>query len=285
MSHYAFAEFLNSARKYSQRPALFEPGNAPFWDNPYISTQLLKFHLDPSVEAASRSPDRIDAQAENLVSSGVLKHGDRLLDLGCGPGLYSLRLAKKGLKVTGVDISTHSLNYAIEEARKSALAIDYRQMDFLHLDYESEFDAVLQSYGEINTFSDHALAELLSHIHTALKPHGLLLFDLTTRTLRKKSAVSNRWYVTEGGLWKPGLHFVLEEGFDYPDRDVFCNQYIVSDDDGLSVYRFWFHDYNLVTIKEVLEKNGFVVEIIWNDFDGTPFSEGSDFLAIVARKV
>jgi len=218
LSHYAFTEFLKSARRYSERPALFEPGNAPFWDDPYISTQLLKFHLDPSVEAASRAPARIDAQAENLVSSGVLNPGDRLLDLGCGPGLYSLRLARNGLNVTGVDISSHSQNYAIEEARKSALAIDYRQMDFLHLDYESEFDAVLQSYGELNTFSDDVLAELLSHIRASLKPHGLLLFDVTTRAHRKRTAASNRWYVTEGGLWKPGLHLVLEEGFDYPDR-------------------------------------------------------------------
>ncbi len=285
MSHYAFTEFLKSARRYSERPALFEPGNAPFWDDPYISTQLLKFHLDPSVEAASRAPARIDAQAENLVSSGVLNPGDRLLDLGCGPGLYSLRLARNGLNVTGVDISSHSLNYAIEEARKSALAIDYRQIDFLHLDYESEFDAVLQSYGELNTFSDDVLAELLSHIRASLKPHGLLLFDVTTRAHRKRTAASNRWYVTEGGLWKPGLHLVLEEGFDYPDHDVFCNQYIVADVDGSSVYRFWFHDYDINAIKEVLEKNGFSLDVVWNDFDGTPFSEGGDFLAVVARKV
>jgi 2-polyprenyl-3-methyl-5-hydroxy-6-metoxy-1,4-benzoquinol methylase len=107
--------------KSSGKPRLFEPGEPSFWDDPHISKGMLAAHLDPESDAASRRHVTIDKDVENLLSSGFLKPGYRVLDLGCGPGLYCSRLARKGLKMTGVDISERSLDYARRYALEHGL--------------------------------------------------------------------------------------------------------------------------------------------------------------------
>lgn len=285
MTRENYIHLLESLIKTSLRPPLFEPVEARFWNDPYISARLLEAHLDPSHDAASRKPEIIDKEVGNLISSGTLKPGDRVLDLGCGPGLYASRIAEKGMRVTGVDISEGSLNYAIAQAKEKALYIEYRIMNFLEMDYDREFDAVLQTNGEINTFSDSVRDDLLARVHRALKPGGRLIFDATTRVLRKNTGFGNRWEISRGGLWRPGPSLVLEQGFDYPEQDVFLNQYTVIDETGTpATYRFWFHDYSLQTLRQALMYDGFKVTQVWNDLSGTPYKEGGEWLAVVADK-
>ena len=98
-----------------------------------------------------------------------------------------------------------------------------------------------------------------------------------------KDGLRNRWYVSDGGFWRPGRHLVLEQGFDYPEHDVWLDQYIVVDDN-ISVYRNWFHDYTLQSIRQVLGKAGFQIVHIWDDLTGTSYEEGGDWIAIIGRK-
>ena len=42
----------------------------------------------------------------------------KILDLGCGPGLYAELLAKKGHSITGVDFSENSIQYAIRQQKR-----------------------------------------------------------------------------------------------------------------------------------------------------------------------
>ena len=246
---------------------------------------MLQAHLSQEHEAASRKTEAIDAQVEHLTFTGILKEGDRILDLGCGPGLYASRLCRKGLKVTGVDFSRRSIEFAIAYAVENSLDIDYRLTDFFSIDYSGEFDAVMQIYGEINTFSDKKLGEFLAMIKKALKPEGLFIFDATTRVMRKKEGAGNRWYLFDGGFWRPDKHLFLEEGYDYPEENVWLDQYIIIDETGVTVYRNWFRDYSLKTIRNVLENAGFSIIQVWNDLDGTPYDEDGDWLAVVAKKV
>ena len=85
------------------KPDLYERTIEKFWNDPHISKGLLKAHLDPDTEAASRRPEFIDRSVEWIVS--MLPEGASLLDIGCGPGLYTKRLAERGLRVTGIDFS------------------------------------------------------------------------------------------------------------------------------------------------------------------------------------
>jgi 2-polyprenyl-3-methyl-5-hydroxy-6-metoxy-1,4-benzoquinol methylase len=128
------------------RPAPFSRHSAPFWDDPYIARRLLAAHLDPHTDAASRRPERIDAETAWLRARLGLRPGQLVLDLGCGPGLYAVRLAEHGLLVTGVDLSPTSLRYARRAAREGGLRITFRHQDYLTLSDERRYDAVLLIY-------------------------------------------------------------------------------------------------------------------------------------------
>ena len=72
--------------RLDRAPALFQPGDAPFWDDPHISRHLLAAHLDPAVEAASRPLAEIDASVAWLAGLGVLRPGARFTGRPSGTG-------------------------------------------------------------------------------------------------------------------------------------------------------------------------------------------------------
>jgi 2-polyprenyl-6-hydroxyphenyl methylase/3-demethylubiquinone-9 3-methyltransferase len=70
--------------------------------------------------------------------------GRRVLDLGCGGGIFSETLARAGALVTGVDLSGASLRAAGRHARAGGLKIDYVNSDGLCLPFAgSSFDVVV----------------------------------------------------------------------------------------------------------------------------------------------
>jgi 2-polyprenyl-3-methyl-5-hydroxy-6-metoxy-1,4-benzoquinol methylase len=273
---------INQLMELTQKPALFTTGEKKFWDDQHISKSMLEAHLDPNHDGASRRPESIDQTVHNLFKSGILKQGMKVLDLGCGPGLYAERLYKAGVEVVGLDLSERSIAYARKKAKESGLKIDYRCMNFFDMDYTNEFDVVIQVYGELNTFSDVMRDRLLKLVYKALKKDGIFIFDVSTRVHRMKYGLKNSWYISDGGFWRPGKHLVLEQGFDYPKEDSWLDQYIVVDERGSKVYRNWFHDYSLDSINTVLNAAGFDTKYVWNDLTGSPFKAGGDWIGIGA---
>jgi SAM-dependent methyltransferase len=278
---------LSTLHDLSQPPDPFTPG-LPLWADPHISGQMLRYHLDPDSEAASRPPAVIEKSAHWIVERLGLPPLATLLDLGCGPGLYAEHFACHGLRVTGLDISCTSIDYARRRAQDQELPIVYKVRDFLTLDYDNTFDAVCQIYGEISVFAPAQCDDLLRRIYRALKPGGAFVFDVSTPTHRAKEAIGSRWYtVPDGGFWKPGPHLVLEKSFEYPDN-IHLDQFAVLEADGaLSVYRTWFLDYTPETIRPVVEAAGFSVEALTADLCGTPLPDGdqpTEWIGVVARK-
>ena len=150
-----------------QKPAPFTPGEALFWNDPHISTQMLKVHLDPEVEAASRKPETIDRSVKWLIETLGLKTGASILDLGCGPGLYASRFARAGLLVTGVDYSRNSIDYASRYASENRLIITYRYQNYLELTDENQYDAAFLIYGDFCPLAPEQRSTLLKNIHPA----------------------------------------------------------------------------------------------------------------------
>jgi cyclopropane fatty-acyl-phospholipid synthase-like methyltransferase len=192
-----------------KKPEPFTPGELLFWDDPHISTQMLKAHLDPDSDLASRRPETIQKSVDWLIATLALQRGEAVLDLGCGPGLYAARLAEQGLRVTGVDYSRRSVAYAEEYARQHNLDIHYRYQNYLTLKDEAQYDAALLIYGDFCPLSPEQRRQLLGNVHRALKPGGYFLLDVTTRVHRRERGNRNNWYAVNTGFWKPDPHLVL----------------------------------------------------------------------------
>ncbi len=275
---------LEQLKQWHVKPTPFTPGEPLFWDDPHISAQMLAAHLDPNTEAASRNPETIERSVAWIVSTLGLRPGDQLLDLGCGPGLYTARLAQWGLNVTGVDYSRRSIDYATHYAREHGLDIRYRYENYLDLADRQLYDAALLIYGDFCPLDPAQRSQLLRNVRRAIKPGGYFVLDVTTRKHRKRHESTNGWYVVESGFWKPGPHLVLETGFDYPDQAIYVNQQIVVEADGhLSLYRQWFQDYTRETITRELEAGGFAVRSVWNDLMGTAYTDDTEWIGLVTQ--
>ena len=210
-------EIIKQLVDLQQKPAPFTPGEPLFWDDPHISKQMLAVHLNPDIEAASRKAETIDRSVQWLIEILGLKTGASLLDLGCGPGLYASRFARAGFRVTGVDYSRRSIDYASNYAKENNLEIVYRYENYLNLTDEDQYDAAFLIYGDFCPLSPEQRSMLLKNIYRALKPNGKFVLDVSTREHRMKHGNKNGWYAAESGFWKPGPHLVLEAGFDYPE--------------------------------------------------------------------
>jgi SAM-dependent methyltransferase len=282
----AMEQMMSQLIELQQKPAPFTPGEALFWDDPHISSQMLAAHLNPEIDAASRRPETIDRSVQWLIETLGLKTGDSVLDLGCGPGLYASRFARAGLQVTGLDTSRRSIEYAINDANQNKLNIRYRYENYLELDDEDQYQAALLIYGDFCPLDPDQRSRLLKNIHRALKPDGNFVLDVSTREHRKRHGNKNGWYALESGFWKPGPHLVLEEGFDYPEQSIWLDQYTVIEADGnVSVYRNWFQDYTPESITAELSQAGFSVESLWGDLTGTPYTPESEWIGLItARK-
>lgn len=284
------AALLARAVAACRPPAPFEPSEAPFWDDPHIAVGLLAAHLDETVPAASRPGAELDRAVAALAARGLAGPGVRVLDLGCGPGLLAVRLARLGCRVTGVDLSASSLDHARRAAAAEGMEIDYRRADFRELADVARYDVVLQSYGEMSTFAPEVRDELLARVRRALVPGGAFVFDASRP--RHHPPRGRRWEASPGGFWRPGPHLVLEERFVTPGPDgtqVACDQYVVVDagaDGGggrVTTYRMWFHDHTPESLTAVLTAAGFAVEEVSGSLAGDPVTDDGEWLAVVAR--
>jgi SAM-dependent methyltransferase len=278
-------EILEQLIALQQKPLPFTPGEPLFWNDPHISAHMLAAHLDPNFEAASRLPAVIDRSVKWMIETLPLNTGARVLDLGCGPGLYASRLAQVGMQVTGVDYSRRSIAYATGYANENNLDITYRYENYLDLCDENQYDAVLLIYGDFCPLNPEQRARLLQNVYRALKPQGKFVLDVTTRVHRRKYGNRNGWRALETGFWKPGPHLLLEAGFDYPEQSIWLDQYTAIEADGkVTVYRNWFQDYTPETIRAELEQGGFSVVSLCGDLTGKPYNSESEWIGLVVQK-
>ena len=78
---------MKSLFKLLQKPKLWQRSTEPFWDDDHISKGMLEAHLNQYWDAASRKHSYIDKSVKWLMS--IIPEGSKVLDIGCGPGLYT----------------------------------------------------------------------------------------------------------------------------------------------------------------------------------------------------
>jgi SAM-dependent methyltransferase len=243
--------------KTAQKPLIYTPGTALMWVDEYISTQLLETHLSQDIELASRKGTTISITIDWILNK-VPGDGLNILDLGCGPGLYTEKLATRGHLVTGMDFSSNSIHYAKEAASRKKLDISYIQQNYLELEEENKYDLILLIFTDFGVLSPDKRKILLSNIYRALKPGGTFLFDVLNENYEVKESGSKNWELSEKGFWRDKPYMAVTESFYYEKQKVTLNQHIIIDeDDRLEIYRFWVHTFSHTNLSTIISSAGF----------------------------
>jgi SAM-dependent methyltransferase len=79
-------------------------------------------------------------EVDFLVDVLGLDHGDRVLDVGCGPGRHAHALGRRGIQVLGIDISERFVELARVDAPPG---VSFERLDARALTFDGEFDAVI----------------------------------------------------------------------------------------------------------------------------------------------
>jgi SAM-dependent methyltransferase len=249
---------LNNIDRYSQKPALYSPGNALMWTDDHISKELLRLHLNEDIDLGSRKPGTIKKTVDWILSHAT-KEKLNILDLGCGPGLYAKMLAQKGHKVTGVDFSENSISYARQAASESKLDITYIHEDYTKLDLPpGQFDLALLVFTDFGPLLPEARQQLLTIIKKVLKPGGLFVFDvLNDQDIESKLSPKN-WEIGKRGFWSNKPYLALSQSFFYNEEKVILYQHIVFDEEeNIKLYRFWHHFYSNSDLAAILKEFDF----------------------------
>ena len=210
----------------------FAPGSRIPWHEPEFSERMLREHLSQSHDRASRRLDIVDRQVAWLHGSVMVGKPGRVLDLGCGPGLYTSRLAREGHQCVGIDFSPASIAYATAEAERDGLACDYRLDDLRAADLGSGFDAVLIWFGEFNTFSPAEADDLLSRVGGALSPGGKLVLELHDADyVRGIGEMPPHWSAAPAGLFSDAPHLTLRECQWHEGASAATERYVVYHED------------------------------------------------------
>ncbi len=263
-----------------------EGDNIP-WNDPDFSGRMLLEHLSQEHDAASRRTETIDQHVLWIHHTLLRGKSSKILDLGCGPGFYSSRLARQGHELVGIDYSPASIAFAREQASAEGLSCRYIEQDIREADFGQDNDLIMLLFGELNIFRPTDAAEIMAKAYHALADGGMLLLEPHTFVAIEAIGTESRtWFSSSGGLFSPQPHVVLTESFWRPDTDAATKRYFVVNllTDELTRFAQSFQAYSELQYRILLTQNGFHAFSTYRSLLGHTDPTQKDFVAIVARK-
>lgn len=105
--------------------------------------------------------------------------GADIVDLACGTGVITAELAKRGYRMTGLDLSENMLRHARMRAEKLGLDIRFRRADIRTFELETKTPCIISTHDVLDhLFEDDELDQAFEQVSAALRPQGLFLFDM-----------------------------------------------------------------------------------------------------------
>ena len=213
----------------------------------------------------------------NSCSSAVKE----ICDCGCGTGSISVRLARRGYRLTGIDVSEEMLAEAQIKARKAGVRIPFIKQDMRNLSLPHKTDAVISTCDGVNyLLTDADVSSFFNSVYNNLKPDGIFCFD-----------ISNYEKLSDNGLYGEDMEsqaYLWQNEFD--EKTCLLRMKLslfVKDDDGK--YNRYTEEHvqkahKTEKIKELIIKSGFsIVEIIGNDTGISP-GPGGKRIYFIAKK-
>ena len=268
---------------FTQQPEPFSVYSAPqLWTHPHISKQMLRAHLDPNSDRASRRPATISASVE-WIDQVLELSGKKVCDLGCGPGLYTSLFHDKGSHVIGLDVSGTSLTHAIKVAKETGRSINYVKADYTQTGLPQEMDIFTLIFCDYCALSPVQRSSLLNSIGSALVSGGHLVMDVLT--LSDFAAFQERVLIERrlmDGFWSSGDYVGLMKSFKYERQKVSLDRYLVVEPVKQFEIFNWLQYFSRESLEAELAGAGFKIKAFAGSLTGEPVPEGGRSFGVVA---
>ena len=126
---------------------------------------------------AAVPPEATEAEIDFLVRTVGLRPGDSVLDVCCGSGRHALELARRGYRVTGIDVSAEAIAYARQTAADEGLAVDLRVGDMRALPTDVRADLAICMGNAFGYLEHEGTQAFLADLSRVVRPGGALVLD------------------------------------------------------------------------------------------------------------
>ncbi|MGE5179470.1 MAG: class I SAM-dependent methyltransferase [Bacteroidota bacterium] len=222
--------------------------------------------------------DGTAAEVENLIRL-VRPRGKDVLDLCCGPGRFAVELAKRKLRVTGVDRTRFLLAKARAKARAARVSVEWVREDMRDFVRPSAYDLAISMFTSFGYFDDKGEDLLvLRHVHESLKPGGAFVAQMGGKEWLARIFSP----VTEQTL-PDGTRLVAEHEI-FDDWTRIRNRWILIR--GARAKTFAFHHtlYSGQELRDRMEQAGFTGVRLYGELDGSEYGRTSRWLIAVGRR-
>ncbi|MER9153494.1 class I SAM-dependent methyltransferase [Mesorhizobium opportunistum] len=222
-------------------------------------------------------PEESDRQTGIIWDLLSLGQGGSVLELGCGYGRITNRLAKRGAQVAGLDISPILLKEAEADAAERGVNVEYVLGDMRSLPWRDRFDAAFLWYTTFGYFDDADNETVLREAASSLRKGGRLLIDHHNRVLllRHKLPICNVWQRND------------DVRIDILSNDVLSDrshiERIIVRDGSVRRTHLSFRQYGLSEYTRMLRSAGFETVEAYGE-EGRAFTSDSSRLMVVAYK-
>jgi len=268
-----------------RRPAPFEKYTAyDLWADEHRSKMMLAYHLDAEGDTASRNHTFIEQSAEWIFSHFNLNENTRVADFGCGPGLYCQRLAAKGAPDTGIDFSSRSIAYAINEAERLGLQIKYVNQNYLEFETNNRFHLIMMIKCDFCALSPSQRKSILKKFRKLLEPSGRLLIDVYSLAAFNNRKEETRFGQNlDNGFWSANDYFCFMKTYKYEKGKVILEKYTIIEHNHETEIYNWLQCFSETSIRRELEEEGFRIEELFANVAGAKFEPHNEEFAITAK--
>lgn len=254
------------------------------WGEPEFSRRALREHLSQDHDAASRRMSLIKKHVDWIHNEVLDGKPARILDLACGPGLYTTLLAMLGHASVGIDISPASIEYAVKHAPENCT---YSLGDIRNADFDSGFDLVMLIFGGFNLFKVEDAKQILEKAKAALNPGGKLLLEVN-----KFDAVYDtgnypaNWYSAENDLFADEPHLCLSDSYWNDELSVAIERYFIVNPvtGGVTRYTDCMQAYEDDAYQNLLKDAGFNSIQDYPSLAGEEDIQQADLKVLMARR-
>ncbi|MDP6665959.1 MAG: class I SAM-dependent methyltransferase [Dehalococcoidia bacterium] len=245
---------------------------ATWFEDEHFWTELYPFMFpDKSFEAAGE-------QVEKIIRLAGLDPGG-VLDLACGPGRHAVEFAKRGLQVTGVDLSSFLLDKARQHSNEQQVNVEWVQEDMRRFVRPGAFDLATNMFSSFGYFDNPAdNLGVLRNVHTSLKDGGVIVLE--TAGKEPLARVFSRTTLSDLGDGR----LVVRRHEITDDWSRIRSEWTVIEDGHATTFPVQHAVYSGQEIKQMLQTAGFDEIKLYGDLDGSEYGVEAKGLVVTARK-